>query len=49
MKLINQRKQDTIRFRFEVAAAAILAPIFVSVTAFLTSPLAYGLFEQATV
>ena len=49
MKLINPRQQAQIRLRFEIAASAILSTVLVCVTAFLTSPFAYGLFQANTV
>lgn len=49
MKLINERKQAVIRYRLEVAVAAIMAPIIVTITAVTTSPLAFGVFEQGLV
>ena len=49
MKLIDERQQAKIRYYYEVAAAAVLASLLVSITAFLTSPLAFGLFQQAGV
>ena len=49
MKLINERQQAKIRYRYEVVASSLLATALVSITAFLTSPLAYGLFEHSAV
>jgi len=49
MNLINERRQAIIRYRLELAASAILAPIIVTVTAVMTSPLAFGVFEQGLV
>jgi hypothetical protein len=46
MKLINARQQAKIRYHYEVVASALLATALVSVTAFLTSPFAYGLVQQ---
>jgi hypothetical protein len=46
MKLINERQQAKIRYYYELAASAVLATVLVSVTAFLTSPFAYGMFQS---
>ena len=49
MKMINARQQAKIRVRYEMLAAAVLSTALVSLTAFFTSPLAYGLFQHGTV
>lgn len=46
MKLISETQQAKIRFYYEIAASGILATMLVSVTAFLGSPLAYGLVDR---
>jgi len=49
MKLINNYQQDKIRLRYEIVASAVLASFMVSATAFLTSPLAYGMLQNGLV
>ena len=49
MKLINANQQAKIRVRVEMLTAALLSTVLVSVTAFLTSPFAYGLFQHGAV
>ena len=49
MKLISEYQQAKIRLRYEVIASALLSTLLISVTVFLTSPVSYGLMQQAAI